>query len=473
MNRKDKKRQSDTPDNKSTIWGGRFTSGPAQIMEQINSSVDFDRRLYNQDIAASKAHSSMLTDQKIISKKVGLAISDGLDTILKEIENGTFEFSNALEDIHMNIESRLSELIGDGAGRLHTARSRNDQVATDFRLWVRDTIDITDAALMGLQEILISRAEEHSDTIMPGYTHLQTAQPVTLGHHLLAYVEMIGRDRGRAKDCRGRLNECPLGSGALAGTSFPIDRVKTAFLLGFDGPMANSMDGVSDRDFALEYLSFASIVGIHLSRLSEELVIWSNPSFGFVSLPDTFSTGSSMLPQKRNPDAAELVRAKTGRIIGALNGLLIVMKGLPLTYSKDLQEDKEPVFDTADTLELCLYTMATMLSEIKFNPAPMMEAAIKGNSNAIDLADWLVKALGKPFREAHLITGSLVKIAEDKKCKLEELSLKDMRAVDNEINEDVFRVLKLENSINSRNSFGGTAPANVEAACAVARSKYL
>ena len=473
MNRKDKKRQSDIRDSKSAIWGGRFTSGPAQIMEQINSSVGFDQRLYNQDIAASKAHSSMLTDQKIISKKVGLAISNGLDTILKEIENGTFEFSNALEDIHMNIESRLSELIGDGAGRLHTARSRNDQVATDFRLWVRDTIDITDTALMGLQEILISRAEEHSDTIMPGYTHLQTAQPVTLGHHLLAYVEMIGRDRGRAKDCRGRLNECPLGSGALAGTSFPIDRVKTAFLLGFDNPMANSMDGVSDRDFALEYLSFASIVGIHLSRLSEELVIWSNPSFGFISLPDTFSTGSSMLPQKRNPDAAELVRAKTGRIIGALNALLIVMKGLPLTYSKDMQEDKEPVFDTADTLELCLYTMATMLSEIKFNPAPMMEAAINGNSNAIDLADWLVKALGKPFREAHLITGSLVKIAEDRECKLEELSLKDMQAVDNEITEDVFRVLKLEISINSRNSFGGTAPANVRVACGVARSKYL
>ena len=473
MNRKDKKRQSDIRDSKNAIWGGRFTSGPAQIMEQINSSVGFDQRLYNQDSAASKAHSSMLTDQKIISKKVGSAISDGLDTIQKEIENGTFEFSNALEDIHMNIESRLSELIGDGAGRLHTARSRNDQVATDFRLWVRDAIDITDAALMRLQEILISRAEEHSDTIMPGYTHLQTAQPVTLGHHLLAYVEMIGRDRGRAKDCRGRLNECPLGSGALAGTSFPIDRVKTAFLLGFDNPMANSMDGVSDRDFALEYLSFASIVGIHLSRLSEELVIWSNPSFGFVSLPDTFSTGSSMLPQKRNPDAAELVRAKTGRIIGALNALLIVMKGLPLTYNKDMQEDKEPVFDTADTLELCLYTMATMLSEIKFNPAPMMEAAINGNSNAIDLADWLVKALGKPFREAHLITGSLVKIAEDRECKLEELSLKDMQAVDNEITEDVFRVLKLEISINSRNSFGGTAPANVRVACAAARSKYL
>ena len=473
MNKKVKKRRSDIGNSKSAIWGGRFTSGPSQIMEQINSSVGFDRRLYNQDIAASKAHSSMLTDQKIISKKVGIAISDGLDTILKEIENGTFEFSNALEDIHMNIESRLSELIGDGAGRLHTARSRNDQVATDFRLWVRDTIDITDTALMGLQEILISRAEEHWDTIMPGYTHLQTAQPVTLGHHLLAYVEMIGRDRGRAKDCRGRLNECPLGSGALAGTSFPIDRAKTAFLLGFDGPMANSMDGVSDRDFALEYLSFASIVGIHLSRLSEELVIWSNPSFGFVSLPDTFSSGSSMLPQKRNPDAAELVRAKTGRIIGALNGLLIVMKGLPLTYSKDLQEDKEPVFDTADTLELCLHTMATMLSEIKFNPAPMMDAAINGNSNAIDLADWLVKALGKPFREAHLITGSLVKIAENRGCKLEELSLKDMQAVDSEITEDVFRVLKLEISINSRNSFGGTAPANVKVACAVARSKYL
>jgi len=457
----------------SSIWGGRFESGPNNIMEEINTSVDFDQRLYQQDIAASKAHSTMLMEQDIISQKDGLAILNGLDTILTEIEDGTFNFSKSLEDIHMNIESRLSELIGDIAGKLHTARSRNDQVATDFRLWIRDALDKADNALMEFQKILISRAEQHFDTVMPGYTHLQSAQPVTLGHHLLAYVEMIGRDRGRGKDCRKRLNECPLGSGALAGTSFPIDRSKTASRLGFDGPMANSMDGVSDRDFALEYLSFASIVSIHLSRLSEEIVIWSNPSFGFVSLPDAFSTGSSMLPQKRNPDAPELVRAKTGRIIGALNNLLIVMKGLPLTYSKDMQEDKEPVFDVTDTLELCIYTLTAMMGEIKFNSNPMLEAAISGNSNAIDLADWLVRVLHKPFREAHQITGVLVKTAEKKGCSLEELSLKDLQAIDSEITNDVFGVLKLENSINSRNSFGGTAPENVKTACVTARQKYL
>ena len=473
MNRKDKKRQSDIRDRKNTIWGGRFTSGSAQILEQINSSVGFDQRLYNQDIAASKAHSSMLTDQKIISKKVGMAISDGLDTIKKEIENGTFEFSNALEDIHMNIESRLSELIGDGAGRLHTARSRNDQVATDFRLWVRDTIDTTDAALMTLQEILISRAEEHSDTIMPGYTHLQTAQPVTLGHHLLAYVEMIGRDRGRAKDCRSRLNECPLGSGALAGTSFPIDRVKTAFLLGFDGPMANSMDGVSDRDFALEYLSFASIVGIHLSRLSEELVIWSNPSFGFVSLPDTFSTGSSMLPQKRNPDAAELVRAKTGRIIGALNCLLIVMKGLPLTYSKDMQEDKEQVFDAADALVLSVSAATGMVRDLRFDPERLLDAARARFITATDLADWLVQTLNMPFRDAHHTTGRLVKLAEEQNCDLADLSIADMRAVEPNITESVYSALRLEDTVASRTSLGGTAPERVLEAVQVAREKFL
>ena len=373
----------------------------------------------------------------------------------------------------MNVENRLSELIGDIAGRLHTARSRNDQVATDFRLWVRDALDRSDKALMEFQEILISSAEEHYNTVLPGYTHLQSAQPITLGHHLLAYVEMIGRDRGRGKDCRKRLNESPLGSGALAGTSFPIDRFKTASTLGFDGPMSNSMDGVSDRDFVLEYLSFASIVAIHLSRLSEELVIWSNPSFGFVSLSDNFSTGSSMLPQKRNPDAPELVRAKTGRIVGALYNLFIIMKGLPLTYSKDMQEDKEPVFDAADTLELCIYTLTGMMGEIIFNPEPMLKAATSGNSNAVDLADWLVKILGKPFREAHHITGALVKLAESKGCVLEELSLKELQAVDSEITNEVFGVLKLENSINSRNSFGGTAPENVKSACVTARKKYL
>ena len=457
----------------NVIWGGRFADGPAQIMEEINASISFDQRLYRQDIAASKAHAAMLAAQGIISASDSRAISEGLDVIISEIETGIFPFSTALEDIHMNVEARLMELIGEPAGRLHTARSRNDQVATDFRLWVRDALDGLDRGIQEFQRILIGRAEEHAATIMPGYTHLQTGQPVTLGHHLLAYVEMLGRDRGRVADCRVRMNENPLGSGALAGTSFPIDREKTSSDLGFNCPTANSLDAVSDRDFALEFLSLASILAVHMSRLAEELVIWSNASFGFVELPDSFSSGSSMLPQKRNPDAAELVRAKSGRVIGSLNGRLIVMKGLPLAYSKDMQEDKEPVFETLDTLELCLSAMTGMMTDIHFVSARMAEAAGAGQSNATDLADWLVRVLGKSFREAHHISGTLVKLAEDKACGLEELSLADMQAIESGITEDIFVVLRLENSVNSRTSFGGTAPANVRAACTAAKDKYL
>ncbi len=369
--------------------------------------------------------------------------------------------------------SRLPKGVGDAAGRLHTARSRNDQVATDFKLWVRDALDQLDADLKALQAVLIERADEHAATIMPGYTHLQTAQPVTLGHHLLAYVEMLGRDRGRVRDCRARANQSPLGSGALAGTSFPIDREMTAAALGFDGPMANSLDGVSDRDFALEYLSVASILAVHLSRLSEEIVVWANASLGFISLPDSFSTGSSMLPQKRNPDAAELVRAKSGRVIGALNGLLIVLKGLPLAYSKDMQEDKEPVFETADTLALCVAAMTGMMAEITFNEDAMRAAAKTGKSNAVDLADWLVQNLGTPFRQAHHITGQLVRLAEDKGCGLEDLTIDDMQAVEPGITEDIFRVLDIDKSITMRNSLGGPAPDRVREAVIAARRAYL
>ncbi|MDP6258018.1 MAG: argininosuccinate lyase, partial [Rhodospirillales bacterium] len=356
----------------STIWGGRFDGGPSEIMERINASIDFDQRMYAQDIAVSKAHAAMLVEQNIISAEDGARISDGLDQILGEIEAGDFEFKTELEDIHMNVEARLTKIVGGAAGRLHTARSRNDQVATDFKLWVRDELDQLDHDLHSFQSVLITRAEEHAATIIPGYTHLQTAQPVTLGHHLLAYVEMIGRDRGRVVDCRARLNENPLGSGALAGTSFPINRQTTTAALGFDAPTANSLDAVSDRDFALEYLSLASILSVHLSRLAEEIIVWASASFGFVNLPDSFSTGSSMLPQKRNPDAAELVRAKSGRVIGNLNSLLIVMKSLPLAYSKDMQEDKEPVFETADTLALTIAVMTGMFQEITFNSDNML-----------------------------------------------------------------------------------------------------
>ncbi|MDP7623966.1 MAG: argininosuccinate lyase [Rhodospirillales bacterium] len=457
----------------STIWGGRFDGGPSEIMERINASIDFDQRMYAQDIAVSKAHAAMLVEQNIISAEDGARISDGLDQILGEIEAGDFEFKTELEDIHMNVEARLTKIVGGAAGRLHTARSRNDQVATDFKLWVRDELDQLDHDLHSFQSVLITRAEEHAATIIPGYTHLQTAQPVTLGHHLLAYVEMIGRDRGRVVDCRARLNENPLGSGALAGTSFPINRQTTTAALGFDAPTANSLDAVSDRDFALEYLSLASILSVHLSRLAEEIIVWASASFGFVNLPDSFSTGSSMLPQKRNPDAAELVRAKSGRVIGNLNSLLIVMKSLPLAYSKDMQEDKEPVFETADTLALTIAAMTGMFEEITFNSDNMLAAAMAANSNAIDLADWLVRVLGKPFREAHHISGAMVKLAESKDCMLEELSLEDMQGIEPGITAEVLSVLDVEQALKARSSFGGTAPANVKDACAQARQKYL
>ncbi len=457
----------------SSIWGGRFEAGPSQIMEEINASIDFDRRLYRQDIAASKAHCEMLVRQGIIAPEDGDAILGGLDQVLSEIENGDFEFKAALEDIHMNVEGRLAELIGEAAGRLHTARSRNDQVATDFKLWVRDTIDQLDGGLRSFQSALITVAEAHAATIMPGYTHLQTAQPVTVGHHLLAYVEMAGRDRSRFGDCRARLNENPLGSGALAGTSLPIDRQATSDALGFDRPAANSLDAVSDRDFAIEFLAAAAITATHLSRLAEEMVIWASESFRFITLSDAFSTGSSMLPQKRNPDAAELVRAKSGRIFGTLMGLLTVMKGLPLAYSKDMQEDKQPVFETADALNLCLAAMTGMITDLRVDEDRMRVAAAAGGSNAVDVADWLVRNLDMPFREAHHVTGNLVKLAEEKSCPLEDLELADFHSVEPGITDDIYSVLGLEESVASRVSYGGTAPANVAGACAEARRRFL
>jgi argininosuccinate lyase len=457
----------------SAIWGGRFAAGPSAVMERINASIAFDQRLYAQDIAASKAHCAMLAKKGIVSQADAKAILAGLDTVLKEIETGRFKFKTELEDIHMNVEARLAELIGPAAGRLHTARSRNDQVATDFRLWVRDAIDRILAALATYQRVLIARAEEHAATIMPGFTHLQTAQPVTFGHHLLAYVEMAGRDRGRFQDCRLRLNESPLGSAALAGTSFPIDRHMTAKALGFARPMANSLDGVSDRDFALEFLAAAAIAAIHLSRFAEELVIWTAPQFGFVKLSDAFTTGSSIMPQKRNPDAAELVRAKTGRVIGDLNALLVVMKGLPLAYGKDMQDDKEPVFEAADTLELCLAAMTGMAADLKPDVARMKEAAGGGFSTATDLADWLVRELGLPFRAAHHVTGQIVKLAEDKGVGLEDLTLAEMQSVLPAITAKVKAVLGVERSAMSRKSHGGTSPVQVRKAILAAKKSYL
>ena len=459
--------------NVSPMWGGRFEAGPSALMEAINASVDVDRRLVFHDITASLAHCKMLIRQGIIGEDDGRAIMDGLEAVRLEAEAGRLAFDRALEDVHMNVEARLADLIGDAAGRLHTARSRNDQVATDFRLWLRDALDDLDAGLARLQAVLIDRAEAHAATIMPGFTHLQTAQPVTLGHHLLAYVEMLGRDRGRFTDARGRLNECPLGAAALAGTSFPIDRRMTAQALGFAGPCANSLDAVSDRDFAVEFLAAASLAAVHLSRLAEELVIWSAEPFGFVRLSDQFSTGSSIMPQKRNPDAAELVRAKAGRIIGALTGMLIVLKGLPLAYAKDLQEDKEPVFDAVDNLSLCVAAMAGMIETAEFDAARLRAAAGKGFAGATDLADWLVRVAGIPFRRAHHITGALVKMAESRGCQLEDLPLADMRAVEPAISEDVYSVLGIEQSVASRISEGGTAPALVRAAAAEARRRFL
>ena len=455
------------------IRGGRFKAGPADVMQEINSSIDFDRHLYAQDIRGSKAHAAMLVKAGIISQEDGDAIIKGLDSIAEEIESGNFEFSQALEDIHMNVESRLGDLIGDAARRLPTARSRNDQVATDFRLWVRDTLDGLDAEIRNLQAALIDRAEEHAASVMPGLTHLQGAQPVTLGHHLLAYVEMLGRDRSRAKDCRRRLNECPLGSAALAGTSFPIDREQTASALGFDKPMANSMDGVSDRDFALEYLSLAAILAVHLSRLAEEIVLWCSRPFAYVRMPDAFSTGSSIMPQKRNPDAAELVRAKAGGVIGALSALLVVMKGLPLAYGKDLQEDKAPVFETAATLSLSLAAMAGMVSGMEFDTGRMKADAGGGFATATDLADWLVRELEMPFRDAHRVTGRLVGLAEEKGLSLDGLSLDDMQSVEKGITEAVLEVLGVDNSVTSRDSFGGTAPERVRQAVSAARKRFL
>ena len=440
-------------------------------MEAINASIDFDKRMYAQDIAGSKAHAEMLVRQGIISDDDGIAIQDGLTQIETEIEAGTFEFSAALEDIHMNIEHRLAEIIGEPAGRLHTGRSRNDQVATDFRLWVRDAIDSLDGGLVGLQGVLIDIAEQHAATVMPGFTHLQAAQPVTLGHHMLAYVEMFARDRSRLADCRKRLNESPLGAAALAGTSFPLDRQMTAAALGFDRPCANSLDAVSDRDFACEFLSAGSILAVHLSRMAEEIVLWSAGQFGYMRVSDDFSSGSSIMPQKRNPDAAELIRGKAGRVIGSLSSLLIALKGLPLAYGKDMQEDKEPVFDAADTLAIGVAAMAGMLSGAKFDAARMKADAGRGFTTATDLADWLVRVAGMPFRQAHHVTGSLVKMAEDRGLGLEDLSLEDMRSVEDTITEDVFAVLGVDNSVASRTSEGGTAPANVAAAALLARKR--
>ena len=443
------------------MWGGRFADSPDAVMEEINVSIDFDRHLYRQDIAASKAHAAMLAKQGIITTDDAAEITQGLDTILLEMEGGQFSFNRALEDIHMNVESRLAELIGPAAGRLHTARSRNDQVATDFRLWVRDAIDAIDDALAAYQRALAEKALAHAATVMPGFTHLQIAQPVTFGHHLLAYVEMAARDRGRFADARARLNECPLGAAALAGTSFPIDREMTAKALGFDRPMANSLDAVSDRDFVLETLSAAAITAVHLSRFAEEIVIWSSPLSGLLLLSDRFTTGSSIMPQKRNPDAAELVRAKAGRIVGALNALLIVMKGLPLAYQKDMQEDKEGAMDALAALMLSIAAMTGMVRDMVPDTARMRQAADEGYSTATDLADWLVSTLEMPFREAHHVTGRIVARAATDKVSLSELPLQEMQAIEPRINSDVFDVLSVDNSVKSRTSFGGTAPKNV------------
>ncbi|GLQ54195.1 argininosuccinate lyase [Devosia nitrariae] len=448
------------------MWGGRFSSGPDAVMEEINASIGFDKRLYRQDIAGSIAHARMLAETGILTQNDRDAIVAGLAEVEAEIEAGTFTFSRALEDIHMNVEARLKEKIGEAAGRLHTARSRNDQVATDFRLYVRDCIDMLVAQIRTLQAKLIERAEDEAETIMPGFTHLQSAQPVTFGHHLLAYVEMLGRDVGRLEDARKRLNESPLGSAALAGTPYPIDRDMTARALGFDRPTANSLDAVSDRDFVLETLTAASICAMHLSRFAEELVVWSSAQFAFVRLSDKFTTGSSIMPQKRNPDAAELIRAKVGRIMGALTSLLVVMKGLPLAYSKDMQEDKEVAFDALDALSLSLAAMTGMVGDLTVNREAMRAAASAGFSTATDVADWLVRQAGIPFRDAHHITGQIVALAEQKGCGLEGLTIEDFKFIDQRIDSRIHKVVTVEASVAARSSYGGTAPANVLAQAA-------
>lgn len=457
----------------NAMWGGRFKGGSSDIMSEINVSIGFDKRLAVQDILGSKAHVTMLAAQGIVSNSDAAKICSGLEQVLAEIEAGTFEFKTDLEDIHMNVESRLSELIGPAAGRLHTARSRNDQVATDFRLWLRDEIDAVVPAIKDLQLALIEQADRAADYVMPGFTHLQNAQPITFGHHLMAYVEMFQRDRDRFRDCRKRLNESPLGSAALAGTPYPIDRDHTAKALGFDRPTANSMDAVASRDFALEFLGAASIHAMHLSRLADEIVLWMSAQFRFIKLSDAFTTGSSIMPQKRNPDAAELVRAKIGRIAGAFQSLIMVMKGLPLTYSKDMQEDKEPVFQAVDALMLSIAATSGMMRDLVPQKDNMLAAAKLGFTTATDLADWLVQKKGIPFREAHHIAGALVSEAEKKGCGLEDLSLEEMRLISSEIDESVFEVLSVEASVAARKSFGGTAPECVRKAVAAARTELL
>ena len=458
-------------DGTNSMWGGRFTSGPDAVMEAINASIDVDQRMAKQDIDGSRAHARMLAQQGIISEADAAAIDDGLATVSEEIAQGLLTFRRELEDIHMNVEARLKEIVGEPAGRLHTGRSRNDQVATDFRLWVRDSIDRVDAGLAALIGGLLDRAEEEADTILPGFTHLQPAQPVTLGHHLLAFVEMFSRDRGRFADARKRLNESPLGAAALAGTPYPLDRDMTAQALGFDGPTRNSLDSVSARDFALEYLAAASILATHLSRMAEEMVVWSSAAFGFISFSDAWSTGSSIMPQKRNPDAAELLRAKVGRIFGAFTSLLLTMKGLPLAYSKDMQEDKEVTFLAADAIELSLAAAVGLVADFRPDRVSMRAACLKGHLTATDLADWLVRALGLPFREAHHVTGTLVALADEKGARLDELSLEDLQSVHADITAAVFDVLSVEASVASRQSFGGTAPDRVREAIAAARSQ--
>ena len=442
----------------NTMWGGHYKLAPDELLQDINASIDFDQKLYREDITASIAHARMLARQKIITAEDANNIVDGLMRILADIDEGNVRFSKQLEDIHMNVEHRLKNLAGESAGRLHTARSRNDQVATDFKLWVRNKIDSLLSDMSNLQKVLVMRAEENAGTIMPGFTHLQSAQPVTFGHHLMAYYEMLRRDKGRLQDCRARLNECPLGAAALAGTPYPIDREKTAFELSFDRPTANSLDSVSDRDFALEFLSAASICMMHLSRLSEELIIWSSKQFNFIKLSEKFTTGSSIMPQKRNPDAAELVRGKTGRVYGDLIGLLTVMKALPLAYNKDSQEDKEPVFDAAETLEICLKVTAGMIADLTVNNDEMLASVSAGFPTATDFADWLVRRLNIPFRDAHHITGKAVRLAEEKTCGLEELSLAELQAIEPRIDMRIYDVLTVQASVASRQSYGGTAP---------------
>ncbi len=454
----------------NAMWGGRFADGPSAIMREINASIPFDKALWRQDIAASKAHVAMLGTAGIIAAEDALVIASGLDAVAAEYERDGVPVDWDREDIHMTTEARLAELIGPVAGRLHTARSRNDQVATDFRLWVRDAFAELDAGLAALQRALVTRAGEHAASIMPGFTHLQTAQPVTLGHHLLAYYEMFRRDRARINDAAQRMNECPLGSAALAGTGFPIDREATAHALGFDRPTANSLDAVSDRDFALDFLWSCSATALHLSRLAEELILWASQPFGFIRLPDSLSTGSSIMPQKKNPDAAELVRGHSGRVIGALTSLMITMKGLPLAYSKDMQDDKPPVFEAASLMALSIAAMTGMIEGATFNTARMRAAAELGYATATDLADWLVRARGIPFREAHHITGAAVKLAESRGIALDQLPLADLQAIDARIDESVYAALSVDASVAARSSYGGTAPDQVRMQVAAARA---